>query len=296
MAKSIYIAPTITRFLHPGLFVPIYSVWPTSLDREGRKVQRDMQASWKGYLIGTFFVLAIMIPELVQGETRRHIWGKMPNNESKFCDPELSRLKLTEIGSLTKQIETSRSGINYRYIILANYATTTGLLSGCEELWCFWFRSSHAIMPGAVVRERNATAYSPPQSLGPASPVILPVSGNPISACRRVCISVGAWLKSRKLHIGLSLKQKSTLRDISLESSINQSSASSNKSEYSRYSYTNVEGKRITPDQLFLCAVLFLGGMIVMAMGITRGLRFGWIMAPLGGLLGLLLGLWLLPA
>ena len=67
------------------------------------------------------------------------------------------------------------------------------------------------------------------------------------------------------------------------------------KSEENNYGYTNIEGERVTPTKLLICSMLSLAGMCVMLIGLTRGLRFGWLLVIIGSVGGVFAGTFLLP-
>jgi len=85
-------------------------------------------------------------------------------------------------------------------------------------------------------------------------------------------------------------------RDISLPLNLDVTLSRIHSSDYGSNSYTKVQGLRITPIKLFGCAVLFLGGVIVISISLTRGLALGpiWLLI---GVIAAVLGLGLsLPA
>jgi len=96
-------------------------------------------------------------------------------------------------------------------------------------------------------------------------------------------------------HPGAICGNESFLGDIRLSSCFKEDSHCEDNGEESGYSYKNVQGSCITPRKLFICAVFFLAGMIIIAKSMTGGFRFGWIGVLIGGGLMVVFGVAALP-
>ncbi len=85
------------------------------------------------------------------------------------------------------------------------------------------------------------------------------------------------------------------LFDVSLPPGFEVTTGGENRRRSSKYSYENIEGIALTPVELLGCAMLFVGGMVVMAIFMSGGHRFGWIWALAGWIGAVIAGFTMLP-
>lgn len=82
---------------------------------------------------------------------------------------------------------------------------------------------------------------------------------------------------------------------VSLAIGFNEGTGSKYRSGNSGESYTDIQGITITPVKLFGCAVLFFGGMLVVAISMTGRFRFIALSMVIGALSALVGGVLALP-